>query len=84
MNRLTLNDGTVLEDSTALDSGFTLWLYLYGVTFDEAYRMLSDRDLTSVIYAEEDGETTIYRGYTDLFFLQREDGGRISGGLKHA
>ena len=84
MEKLILNDGTELENSHVLLSGTTLWFYLNGVTFNEAYELMSDPEKTGKIIAEYYGSVAEYDSYTDLFCLRREDDGMVSGGLKHA
>lgn len=84
MEKLILNDGTELKNSHVQLSGTILWFYLNGVTFDEAYQLMSDTGKTEKITAEYYGSTTEYYSYSDLFCLRREDDGMITGGLKHA
>ena len=84
METLTLNDGTVLQNSHVLLSKNTLWFYLNGVTFNEAFNLMSDTGVTASINANSYGSEITYAGYTDLFCLRREDDGMITGGLNHA
>ena len=84
METITLNDGTVLENSHVLLSRNVLWFYLNGVSFEDAFALMSDVDKTIRIVASSYGSETEYTAYTDLFCLRREDDGMITGGLNHA
>jgi len=84
MQKLTLNDGTVLENSHVILNGSTLWFYLTGITFTETFNVMNDASRTETITADSFGDVTAYEGFTDLFCLRREDDGMITGGLKHA
>jgi len=84
METLTMNDGTVIENSHVIQNGKTLWFYLSGVTFDQAYRLMSKPAKTQSITADFYGSQTIYTGFTNLFCLTQEESGIISGGLKNA
>ena len=84
METITLNDGTVLENSHVVLGRNILWFYLNGISFNDAFTLMSDPDNTVEIVAEQYGVETTYTGYTDLFSLTREDDGMITGGLNHA
>lgn len=81
METVTLNDGTVLNDSHVLESRGILWFYLRGVTFERAYELMVDDGRTERIVMNSYGSETVFTGYTDLFSLRREDDGMITGGL---
>ena len=83
--KLTLNDGTVLEPAHAIANGGILWIYLDGeITLAEAFELLIDQDKTCRITAEEYGVTAAYENYTDLFCITMEDDGSVNAGLKRA
>lgn len=80
--KLTMNDGTVLADSSAILSG-DLFLYLNGVTFGGAFMMLSEsRKTKKITYTQNNGEKVIYSGYTRLMALRDDENGIISAVLR--
>ena len=83
--KLTLNDGTVLENAHAIVAVNVLWVYIdTGSTLAEAFELLNNPEKTENIRADEFGTETMYSGYTDLFSIQREENGQINAGLKKA
>ena len=83
--KLILNDGTVLENTTALVASGTLWVYIESeITLGEAVALLNDPEKTAVMTEVEFGNEKIYTGYTDLFCVRREDNGQVNAGLKKA
>ena len=83
MRTLTLNDGTVLEDSYAMADGNTLWVYI-GAAYDmvQAFHSLYYPAKTESMTCNQYGAETVFEGYTHLFCISEEPGGRISAGLK--
>ena len=81
--QLTLNDGTVLENSTAAKDGIGLWLYVHsGISFADLLNIVNDPEKTKQIVAENiEGEKT-FRGYKELFYIRKGDGGSVSIGLR--
>lgn len=84
MNRkLTLNDGTILEDSYAQAVGNRMWVYIYAnITFADAFALLNDPAKLLSVISEQFGVETTYEGYTELFTITKEDGGFISAGVR--
>ena len=78
---LILNEGTVLNGYCILD-GANLFVYLYESTMEQAYPILSDRQKTCIIRAEQYGETAYYEGYDHLYCISEEIGGMVSAILK--
>ena len=80
---LTLNDGTVLDNSYAIENGGVLWLYVYApLTMAQVFGMLNDPEKTAQIAAYRFGLTTEHEGFRELFCIQKENGGFISAGLR--
>ena len=79
---LTLNDGTVIENSHAIPSGEILWVYINGYAFEQVFFLLTYPEKTEKIVADRFGVVTEYDGYTHLFCLSEEGGGMVSAGLK--
>ena len=81
--KLTLNDGTVLENSYAFQDGSNLWVYVYAaISFGELFALLNDPEKVKKITAERDGAESVFRGYKELFCIRKENGGFISAGLR--
>lgn len=81
MQTLTLNDGTVLQNSHVLRDRNILWFYLQEITFAGAFELMANAEKTARIEQDAYGSVTAFEGYTDLFCLRREDDGMITGGL---
>ena len=80
--KLTMNDGTVLEGSSAILSG-DLFLYLNGVTFGGAYVQLSEsRKTKKITYTQNNGDKVTFSGYTRLMALRDDENGTISAVLR--
>ena len=83
--KLTLNDGTVLNPAHAILSNSILWVYIDAqITLAEAFELLNDPDKTNVIISDSYGTETEYMGFTDLFCITRENNGQVNAGLKKA
>lgn len=83
--KLTLNDGTVLENAHAIVAVNVLWVYIdIGITMTEAFELLNDPEKTAIIRADDFGAESVYSGYTDLYCIKREENGQINAGLKKA
>ena len=81
---LTLNDGTVLEDSRAVASG-DLFLYMNGYGMAEVFALLIDPEKTAVIvYTMMDGSGITYREYQKLIAVRDEGNGLITAVLRKA
>ena len=81
--KLTLNDGTILEDSYGLQDGSVLWVYLYAkISFGDAFALLNDPEKVKKITGTQFGAETVFRGHKELFAIRKENGGFISAGLR--
>lgn len=83
--KITLNDGTVIEPAHAIQAAGALWIYIdRESTMQEAFDMLSDRERTRRITAESYGEVNRHVGFTDLFCIRMETDGTVNAGLRKA
>ena len=84
--RLTFNDGTVLENTTAIQDGDSLYLYMNddNVTMHDAFLLLEDAEKTQTIVGHQYGIDTEYVGYTDLTSIRKERRIKFSAALKRA
>lgn len=81
--QLTLNDGTVLDDSYAYAVGERMWVYIYAdISLADAFALLNDPAKMLSVISEQFGVETTYEGYTELFTITKEDGGFISAGMR--
>jgi hypothetical protein len=80
--KLTLNDGTELTNSSVILSGFTLYFYLSGITMADAFALMNDQEKTAKITAIQYGRQTEYTGFTDLRCITHEDNDQITGSLR--
>ena len=81
--QLTLNDGTVLENSSVAEAGNILWLYVYAdITFADLFALLNDPEKARRVTAVFGESKTTYRGFKELFCIRKEDGGFVSAGLR--
>lgn len=83
MRKLILNDGTEIENASALLSSGTLFLYLgQAVNMVQAFDLLIDPEITERITYQEFDSVKVFDGYTDLTFIRKEDDGSINAGMK--
>ena len=80
--KLTLNDGTVLEDSSAILSG-DLFLYMNGYELQEIFDLLIDPENTKkIVYTQVNDEKVTFSGYTKLTAVRDEGNDLITAVLK--
>ena len=80
---LTLNDGTILEGSTALQVDSNLFIYIRnGSGIRDVFEQLIEPEKTGRIAAEQYGTETIYDGYTRLMSVRDEGNGQITAVLR--
>lgn len=80
--KLKLNDGTVLEDSSAILSG-DLFLYMNGYGMQEIFDLLIDAEKTKkIIFTQVNGEKVTFTGYKRLTAVRDEGNGLITAVLK--
>ena len=80
--KLKLNDGTVLEDSSAILSD-DLFLYMNGYGMQEIFELLIDPEKTKkIIFTQVNGEKVTITGYKRLTAVRDEDNGLITAVMK--
>lgn len=80
--KLKLNDGTVLEDSSAILSD-DLFLYMNGYGMQEIFELLIDPEKTKkIIFTQVNGEKITFTGYKRLTAVRDEGNGLITAVLK--
>lgn len=80
--KLKLNDGTVLEDSSAILSD-DLFLYMNGYGMQEIFELLIDPEKTKkIIFTQVNGEKVTITGYKRLTAVRDEGNGLITAVLK--
>lgn len=79
---LTLNDGTVWTDSSAILSG-SLFLYVKNETMRDVFDALIDPEKTArIVYTMNNGDTAAFDGFTRLRAVRDEGGGLITAVLE--
>ena len=79
--KLTLNDGTVLENSRALLSNY-LFLYVNGYDLKTVFDLLIDPGRAKmIIYTQNNGETVTYNGYKKLISVSDEGNNLVTAVL---
>lgn len=83
METLTLNDQTVLENSSAIEDENTLFVYTRnGYDMKFVFDLLYDSEKISTITAVSPGDKRVYAGYSRLVAVTDEGHGRVSAVLK--
>ena len=79
METLTLNDGTVLQNSYAVETIDNLFLYIRnGMNMMQVFQLVADQNKTEEITFTAGTTIQIYGGYTMLQGITTEHGGMIS------
>ena len=79
--KLTLNDGTVLENSSAILSG-DLFLYMNGYDLATIFNLLIvPGKAKMIIYTQNNGEQITYNGYKKLKSVSDEGNGLVTAVL---
>ena len=82
MGTLTLNDGTVLENSHAVFSR-DLFLYIRGLTMAEAFELLiAPEKVEKITFTQINGDEVVYEGFTKLTAVRDEDNGLVTAVLQ--
>lgn len=82
METLTLNDGTVLENSNAILSDY-LFLYFHGYGIQEIFNLLIDPEKSEkIIYTRINGEEVTFEGYTKLISVRDEGNDLITAVMR--
>ena len=71
--RVTLNDGTIFEDSQCGYAEHTLWLWLKGITFAQAFAAFSDPEKTKTILFQYGNQEETYTGFTEINLIQKSE-----------
>ena len=80
--KLTLNDGTELENASAILSG-NLFLYVHESDLQTVFDLLIDPENTElIVYTMNNGEEVSFIGYTKLTAVSDEGNGLITAVLK--
>ena len=80
--RLRLNDGTVLENSSAILSG-DLFLYINGQDLRTVFDLLIDPDNTKkIVYTQNNGEAITYQKFKKLICVRDEGRGLITAVMR--
>ena len=80
--KLTLNNGTVLENSSAILSG-NLFLYIRGKTRKAVFNLLSvQKNVETIVYTQVNGEDVTFTGYKKLTAVTDEENGLITAVLR--
>ena len=80
--KLTLNDGTELDNSSAILSG-DLFLYVNDSNLQTVFNLLIDPEKTQkIIYTQVNGTSVAYVGYKKLKAVTDEDNGLITAVLR--
>ena len=84
METLTLNDGTMLENSHAIENNDKLFIYVEnGSTLAEVFEIFIDPEKTMKIkYTRMDKAEITWRGYKRLMDVRDEEHGIITAMLK--
>ena len=79
--KLTLNDGTVLENSNAILSG-NLFLYVNGYDLATVFNLLIvPGKAKMIIYTQNNGETVTFNVYKKLISVSDEGNGLVTAVL---
>ena len=83
METLTLSDGTVLQNASAILSDNELFVYINDTLFNSVFYQLSDKRRTqSIVYTMVNGEMVVFAGFTRLIALRDEGKGLITAVLR--
>lgn len=81
---LTLFDGTILENSSAIQSG-DLFIYVQGSDMQTVFNLLIDPDkVKKITYTQNNGGSVLYLGFKKLTAVTDEGDGLITAVLKKA
>ena len=85
MEKLTLNDGTELLDSYAVETLDNLFLYIRsGLNMMQVFMLVYDQNKISMIKYTAGDTVTEFGGYTMVQGITQEHGGMISVVLRRA
>lgn len=79
--KMVFNNGTEVKGHL-LETETRLFLYIYGLTFDEVYQLVKDPENTKIIKAEYLDSKITVKGYRKLMSVSEELNGMISASLR--
>ena len=83
MEKLRLNDGTELENASAILVEPDLFLYVNGTTMGALfYQVNESRKTRKIVYTQNNGEKPTFEGYTKLKALRDEEDGLVTAVLR--
>ena len=81
--KLTLNDGTVLENASAIRSGVNLFAYVYGSDLRTVFDLLIEKENTKrIVYTQNNGEDVVFYGFDRLIAVRDEGNGLVTAVLE--
>lgn len=84
MGTLTLNDGTILQNSSGLVSSGMLFIYVRqnGITMTDVFNLFVDPDKTErIVYTQVNGEEITFLDYEKLIAVRDEGDGLFTAVL---
>lgn len=82
-SKLILNNIIELQDSYVIKSGNILWMYVYAdISFGDLFNMLNDTGATETVRMYRYGTESFFEGFTELFYMRKEDDGFIVAGVR--
>ena len=79
--KMVFNNDTEVKGHL-LETETRLFLYIYGLTFDEVYQIVKDPENTKIIKAEYLDSKITVKGYRKLMSVSEELNGMISASLR--
>ena len=80
--KLTLNDGTVLDNSSAILSG-DLFLYMNGHGMKEVFDLLIEpENVQTITYTQANGDEVVYRRFQKLVAVRDEGSNLITAAMR--
>ena len=86
MGTLTLNDGTILQNSSALLSSGMLFIYVRetGITIADVFNLLVDPSKTErIVFTQVNGDEVVFLEYEKLIAVRDEGDGLFTAVLRH-
>lgn len=81
--KLTLNDGTVLENASVIRSGVNLFAYVYGSDLRTVFDLLIEKENTRrIVYTQNNGEAVAFYGFDRLIAVRDEGNDLVTAVLE--
>lgn len=82
MEHLMLNNGLILENASAIQSG-DLFLYIPGYSLSDVFNLLIDpNNVSKIVYKRMNGTDVIYSNYMHLIAVREENNLMITAVLR--